>query len=163
MAAVDYFLKIDGVEGESPDAKHKGEIDVLSWSFGEKQQGEAGSGTGAAGQVKFQDFLFTAKTSKTSPKLFLACASGEHLKSAVLTCRKVAEFQLEFLVFKFFDLLVTTYQTEGSANSDVIPIDQVSLSFAKIEVDYVEQKSDGTLAPPIKVGWDVKSGKKENC
>ena len=35
MAAVDYFLKFDGIKGESADVKHKDEIDVESWSWGE--------------------------------------------------------------------------------------------------------------------------------
>jgi type VI secretion system secreted protein Hcp len=159
MAAVQYFLKIDGVNGESSDAKHRGEIDVLSWSFGEQRQGNSGSGAGGAvGRAEFQDFQFIANTSKASPQLFLACASGEHLNTAVLTCRREAGFQLEFLVIKFSDLLVSGYQGEGPVDKDVVPLDRVSLNFAKIEVSYVERKADGTLAPPINLGWDIKSG-----
>src|SRR5213593_2324488 len=85
MAAVDYFLKLDGIEGESQDAKHKGEIDLESWSWGETQTGtmHAGGG-GGAGKVQMQDFHFVMKVNKSSPKLMLACASGEHIKSATL-------------------------------------------------------------------------------
>lgn len=155
MAAVNYFLKIDGIDGESTDAKHKGEIDVEAWSFGESQESGSQTGGGGAGKVKFQDFHFTAKVSKASPKLIQACADGQHIKSAVLACRKAAEFQLEFLIFKFSTVLVMSYQTGGSAESDVVPIDQISLGFEKVEVDYVEQKSDGTLAQPIEVTVQV--------
>lgn len=86
--AVDYFLKIDGIPGESLDNKHKDEIDVLSWSFAEQQSETGTLGGGDGGRTKFQDILFTANTSKASPRLFLACASKEHLKTAVLTCRR---------------------------------------------------------------------------
>src|ERR1043166_4955437 len=94
MAAVDYCLKLDGIEGESQDAKHKGEIDLESWSWGETQTGtmHAGGG-GGAGKVQMQDFHFVMKVNKSSPKLMLACASGEHIKSATLTCRKAGKEQ----------------------------------------------------------------------
>jgi len=158
MAAVDYFLKIDGIEGEAPDSKHKGEIELESWSWGESQGGaHSAGGGGGAGKVVMQDFHFVMKMNKASPKLFLACATGEHFKKAVLTCRKAGKEQQEFLKVTLQDLLVSTYQSGGSGHSDVIPMDQVSLNFTKIEFDYKEQKADGSLGAGAKVGYDVKS------
>jgi type VI secretion system secreted protein Hcp len=160
MAAVDYFLKIDGVAGESTDSKHKGEIDVESWSWGESQMGaHGGGGGGGAGKVSMQDFHFTTKISKASPTLMLACASGQHLKSAVLTCRKAGKDQQEYFSIKMSDLLVSSYQIGGSAHSDILPTDQVSLNFSKIEFEYKEQKPDGTLGGAVKAGWNVKENK----
>ena len=81
----DYFLQISGIEGESTDAKFKGSLDVLSWSWGETQSSAPAAGSGAgAGKVQMQDFQFATHVSKASPKLFLACASGQHLKEAKL-------------------------------------------------------------------------------
>src|SRR5918992_2438205 len=97
VAAFDYFLKIDGIAGESADSKHKGEIDVESWSWGETQSGSSGVGGGGAGKVQMQDLHVTASMSKASPQLMLACASGTQLKSAVLTGRRAGASQLEFL------------------------------------------------------------------
>src|SRR6059058_3336371 len=98
MAAVDYFLKIEGIEGESHDSKHKGEIDLQSWSWSEHQTGaHAGGGGGGAGKVHMDDFHFTMHLNKASPKLFLACATGEHIKKATLVCRKAGKEQVEFL------------------------------------------------------------------
>jgi type VI secretion system secreted protein Hcp len=155
MAAVDYFLRITGIEGESADAKHKGEIDVDSWSWGASNPGTAQSGSGAgAGKVSIQDFHFVTRVSKASPRLFLACASGQHLKEARLIGRKAGASQAEFLTLTFADVLVSTYQTGGSEHSDVVPVDQVSLSFAKVLMEYRAQKADGSLEPPIKAGWD---------
>src|SRR5271165_6880604 len=109
MATVDYFLKIDGIEGESMDAKHKNEIQLQSWSFGESQQGAfVQGGGGGAGKVTMQDFHFTMQTNKASPKLFLSCANGEHIKSALLTCRKAGKEQQEFLKVTFTNLLVSS-------------------------------------------------------
>ncbi len=160
MAAVDYFLKLEGIEGESQDHKHKGSIEIESWSWGETQTGgHAYGGGGGAGKVAMQDFHFVMRVNKASPKLMLACASGEHIKSATLTCRKAGKEQQEFLKIKFSDLLVSSYQTGGSGGSDIVPLDQISLNFSKIEFEYKEQKPDGTLGGAIKAGWDLKANK----
>src|SRR5262249_43420589 len=90
----------------------------------------------------------------------LACAEGRHIKSAELVCRKAGKEQQEFLDIKFTDLLVSSFQTGGSGHSDIIPTDQVSLNFAKIEVSYKPQKADGTLDAAVKAVWDVKANKK---
>jgi type VI secretion system secreted protein Hcp len=159
MAAVDYFLKIDGIEGESQDSKHKAEVEIQSFSFGATQTGSfAAGGGGGAGKVHMQDFHFTVPVNKASPKLMLACASGQHIKKAVLTVRKAGKEQQEYLKYTFSDLLVSSYQT-GGGGGDVLPVDQISLNFAKIETEYKEQKADGTLAGSVKAGWDLKQNK----
>jgi type VI secretion system secreted protein Hcp len=160
MAVVDYFLKIDGIDGESQDAQHKNEIQIESYSFGETQTGtSANGGGGGAGKVSMQDFHFTMTVNKASPKLFLACANGEHIKKAVLVSRKAGKDQQEFLKWTFSDVLVSSFQTGGSNSSAVIPVDQISLNFSKVEIEYKEQKADGTLAGSIKAGWDLKQNK----
>lgn len=160
MAAVDYFLKLQGIDGESTDAKHAGEIEVLSWSFGATQAGSFGAGSGGgAGKVQMQDFHFVMKINKASPKLMLACATGEHIKSAKLTCRKAGGDQQEYMSMTLSDALVSSYQTGGSAG-DAIPTDQFSLNFSKIEYEYKPQKQDGTLDSPVKTGYDLKANKK---
>ncbi|MCI0640632.1 MAG: type VI secretion system tube protein Hcp [Gemmataceae bacterium] len=163
MAAVDYYLVLDGIKGESEDhkMKAKGAIDVESWSWGESQSGtHAGGGGGGAGKVSMQAFHFVMKINKASPELMLACAEGRHIKLGELTCRKAGKDQQEFLVVKMTDLLVSSYQTGGSGHSDIVPTDQVSLDFSKIEFAYKPQKPDGTLDAAIKTGWDVKANKK---
>jgi type VI secretion system secreted protein Hcp len=161
MAAVDYFLKLDGIDGESHDSKHKGEIDLESWSWGESQAGtHGGGGGGGAGKVSMQDFHFVMKINKASPKLMLACATGEHIKKAVLLCRKAGKEQQEFLKVTMSDLLVSSYQTGGSGHSDIVPTDQISLNYAKIEFEYKEQKPDGTLGGATKAGYDLKANQK---
>ncbi len=160
MAAVDYFLKIDGIEGESQDDKHAKEIEIESWSWGETQSGSSAyGGGGGAGKVAMQDFNFVMKHNKASPKLFLACATGEHIPKGILTCRKAGKEQQEFLKVTFTDLLVSSYQTGGSSAGELIPMDQISLNFAKIETEYKEQKPDGSLGGTVKAGYDLKKNK----
>jgi type VI secretion system secreted protein Hcp len=163
VAQVDYFLKIDGVQGESTDSKHKGEIELESYSWGATNAGGGGAGRGGgagAGKVSFQDFHFVMKLNKASPTLMLACAQGQHIKEAVLTGRKAGKGQQEFLVYRFTDLLISSYQTGASAGSGEGPLDQVSFTFAKLEIEYRPQKPDGSLDPAVKAGWDVKKNKK---
>jgi type VI secretion system secreted protein Hcp len=158
--SVDFFLQITGIAGESLDAKHKDWIDVMAWSWGEANAGthETGSG-GGAGKVSFSDFNFMTATSKASPKLFLACASGQHIKQAKLVGRKAGKEQQEFLTFTFSDVLVTSYSTSGSEGGDV-PADSVSLNAAQVVLSYKPQKPDGSLGNAINAGWDIKTNTK---
>jgi type VI secretion system secreted protein Hcp len=160
--AVDYFLKIDGIEGESTDSKHKGEIEIESFSWGVSQSGTiGGGGGGGAGKAQFQDFSFTAVESKASPKLFVGCASGEHIKQAVLTGRTGRDFvkgEDIFLKLTLTDVLISSYQTGGSQSSDTLPIDQVSLNFAKIEFSHTSTEKSGT-GETVTAMWDVKENR----
>jgi type VI secretion system secreted protein Hcp len=154
--AVDYFLKIDGIPGESTDSKHKNEINILTWSWGETNSGSHGAGGGGgSGKVNMQDFGFTMNVNKASPKLFLACASGQHIKEATLVCRKAGKEQQEFLKIKFTDLLISSYQTGGGTGDSAT--DSISFNFAKIEQTYAPQKSDGTLDSPVVHNWSVET------
>src|ERR1700694_4504836 len=116
MAVVDYFLKIDGIDGEAQDTKHKNEIQLESWSFGATNGGTAALGLGMGqGKVQMGDFHFVMRSNKASPKLYLACCDGEHIKKAILTCRKAGKDQQEYLVWTFQDLVVSSFQTGGAA------------------------------------------------
>jgi len=155
--ATDYFLKLEGIKGESKDAKHKDEIDLLSFSWGATQQGShAGGGGGGAGKASFQDFHFVMKMSKASPLLLQAVATGKHIKQADLVARKAGGTQQEYLKIKFTDVLISSYQSGGSQGGDDIPMEQVSLNFAKINVEYADQKEDGSLNPATVASYDLK-------
>lgn len=161
MASVDYFLKIDGIDGESADDKHKGEIDLQSFSWGATQQGSHGTGGGGgAGKVSMQDFHFVMQLNKASPKLMEACATGKHIPKATLVCRKAGGEQEDYLTVKFSDLLVSSYQTGGSAHGELLPTDQISLNFTKIQVEYKGQGKSGSTTMASSFGWDVKANKK---
>jgi type VI secretion system secreted protein Hcp len=155
MAFVDYFLKIDGIPGESKDAKHPDEIDVGAWSWGETATVSRGPG-GGGGKVAIQDLHFMSVISKASPLLMLACASGKHIKSAVLTARRAGKGQAEFLVITLRDVVVSSYQTSAGGGEEGGPVDSVSLNFTQIEVEYKETRPDGSLGSPVKFGWDLK-------
>ena len=160
MAAVDYFLKLDGIEGDSFVKGHEKEINVDSFSWGLSQSGSVGAGGGGGtGKVQFQDFHFTMATSKASPSLFLKCASGHHFIKGVLSCRKAGgDNTNDFLKFTLTDVLISSYSISGDG-SIIAPTDSLSLNFAKVEMSFKEQKPDGTLGAAITTGWDLKQNK----
>jgi type VI secretion system secreted protein Hcp len=143
--AFDAFLKIEGIDGESTDKAHPGEIEILSYSWGVTNTGSAGSGGGGgAGKAVFQDIHFTTHLSKASPNLMLACATGRHLQKATLTCRKAGGGgnSVEFLVITLTDCLVSSYQDGGTAGGqDDVPVDEFSLNFAKIDFRYTQPRT----------------------
>lgn len=157
MAAVDYFLKIDGIEGESQDAAHKGEIQLNSWNWGASNSGTMQfGGGGGGGKASMSNFEFTMRVNKATPKLMQKLASGEHIKNAVLTCRKAGKTPQDYLKITFEDIIVANYSTGGSAGADAIPDESISLNFAKINFEYREQKADGTLGGAVVASHDMK-------
>jgi type VI secretion system secreted protein Hcp len=154
--ASDYLLEIDGIKGESHDSKHKGTIEISSFSWGASQGGTHGSGGGGgAGKVSFQDLHFTSTVNIASPKLAEACATGKHLKKAVLYVRKAGGKQEEYYKVTLSDVLVSNYQLGGQSKGSVLPVDQFSLNFAKIEYEYKPQKQDGSLDAGLKMVYDL--------
>jgi type VI secretion system secreted protein Hcp len=160
--ASDYLLELDGIKGESQDDKHKGTIDIESFSWGVSQAASVAAvrGGGGAGKAVFQDIHFTTRISSASPQLFLTCATGQHIKKAVLYVRKAGGDQQEYYKVTLEDLLVSSYQQSGAGGEDVIPTDSFSLNFAKVELDYTPQRADGSNEGSVKAGYDLKANKK---
>jgi len=157
--AVDMFLKLDGIKGESHDHKHKDEIHIESFSWGMSQTGAHGAGGGGgAGKVSVHDISITKFLDKSSPALMLACCNGKHIKEGLITVRKAGEKPLEYLKIKLLDILISGVQHAGHG-SDLLT-ENVTLNFAKFHLEYLEQKPDGTGAPGGEMGWDVKSNTK---
>lgn len=158
MSQVDCFLKIDGIEGDSQNVQHKGEIAVQSWSWGETMPLNSGSGAGAGKvNVNLQPFEFTMFTSKASPKLFLAAASGQILKTATLTCSRPGQKMPEgFLKITLSDVVVSSFGTSSDTSN---LIDRLTLSYAKIMYEFTPHKADGSPDTVVKAGWDVKENK----
>jgi type VI secretion system secreted protein Hcp len=162
--AVDGFLKVDGIPGESRDDKHKDWIDVLSWSFGETQAATAtaSSAGGASGQrVKMQDFKITMRTNKASPKLFGAGAKGDHIKEVRLEVNRSTGDKQRFLEIKLSDAIVSSFVSLGSsATTEAYPMEEIMFNFGKIEITYTEQKRpDGTGGGNVTTSYDVKTNK----
>jgi len=154
--AVDMFIKIDGIKGESQDSKHKDEIDVLSWSWGVSQSGTMHSGGGGgAGKANFQDLSITKWVDMSSPKLLGATSTGKHIKEALLTVRKAGEKPLEYLKVTLTDCLISSVSTGGSGGEDRLT-ENVAINFAKVKFEYTVQKADGSAGGVVPFGFDIK-------
>ena len=153
------FARIGTIKGESRDARHKDEIEVLSWAWGMSQSGSTHAGGGAgAGKVTFQDLTFTHHVDKASPSLMKACATGVHTKDATITVRKAGKGQAEYLVITLSDVLVTSVFTSVTAEGDAT-VENVGLSFAKVDLEYKPQKADGSLEAGVHFTYDLKTNK----
>jgi type VI secretion system secreted protein Hcp len=149
----DYFLKIDGIQGESTDAKHKAEIELVSFSWG-VQQAAAGrpAGGAGAGRAQFKSFEFLMRVNKASPQLFLASVTGKHIKEAFLSVRRAGKAGMEYLKIKFTDILVTSIEQQGGETA----VDEaIAFDFRSIEMQYAPQDARGTAGAPVVAGWDV--------
>jgi len=153
--AVDMFLKLDDVKGESRDSKHAGEIDVLAWSWGMSQSGTTHTGGGGgAGKVSVQDISITKYVDKSSPNLMLACCNGKHYKEALLTIRKAGEKPLEYVKITMKEVIVSAVSTGGSGGEDRL-VETVTFNFAEFKTEYTPQKADGSGDAAIEIAWNI--------
>jgi type VI secretion system secreted protein Hcp len=155
--ASDIFAKIGDIKGESLDDKHKDEIEVLSFSWGVSNTGSMAAGSGGGeGKATFHDLSFVHNVDKASPVLMQACATGTHLKEATITHRKAGKGQQEFMIVKMNDVIITSVTHGGSGDGHS---ENVSLAFAKVNVEYKPQKADGSLDAGIHFKYDLKAQK----
>jgi type VI secretion system secreted protein Hcp len=160
VMAVDMFLKLDGIKGESGDHKHKDEIHIESFSFGMSQLGgHSTGGGGGTGKVSVQDVHVTKFTDKSSAALALHCATGKHIPSGLITVRKAGDKPLEYLKIKLTDILVSGISWSGHGSGEKVA-ENVSLNMSKIQIEYQEQKADGSGAPAGEMGFDIKANTK---
>ncbi|MBI9092031.1 MAG: type VI secretion system tube protein Hcp [Desulfobacterium sp.] len=153
--SVDQFLKLDGIDGESQDAKHKKEIDVLAWSWGASQSGTTHMGGGSgAGKASFQDLSITKYVDASSHKLLKHVAKGTHVKEALLTIRKAGDTPLEYIKLLMKDCLISSVSGGGSGGEDRLT-ENVTINFGEFEYTYTPQKSDGSGDSPLPFKFDI--------
>ena len=154
--AIDMFLKLDGINGESLDRNHKQWVDVLAWSWGMSNSGSTHVGGGAgAGKANFQDLSYTSYLDASSTPLMKALATGDHLGSALLNVRGAAG-SAEFLKITMSEVLVTSLSTGGSGGEDRLT-QNVSLNFAKVKVEYQQTSSASgkPIGTPLVFEFDI--------
>jgi type VI secretion system secreted protein Hcp len=157
--AVDMFLKLGDVKGESVDGSHKDEIDVLAWSWGMSQSGTTHmGGGGGSGKVSVQDLSVTKYVDKSSPALMLACCDGTHYPDAVLTVRKAGKTALEYIKLTMKELIVANVSTGGSGGEDRLT-ENVVLNFAEFKIEYTPQKPDGSGDSVVEKAWNIAENK----
>jgi type VI secretion system secreted protein Hcp len=154
--AIDTHIKFDGVEGESQHKDHKGEIDVLSWSWGVSNAatGHVGGG-GGVGRAQPADLQFMHIYDKASPLLAKKCAQGVHFPTVVLAARKAGEGQKDFLKITMKEVFITSVAPSSGSGGDIV--ESVSMSYGQIDFSYKPQDATGALGGEVKFGWNVKT------
>lgn len=154
--AVDMFIKIGDIEGEAVDDAHRGEIDVLAWSWGMSQSGSMHvGGGGGSGKVNVQDLSLTKYVDKSTPNLMLHCCNGKHIQECRLVVRKAGENPIDYITIVLTNCLVTEVATGGSGGEDRLT-ENVTLNFGTVNVSYQPQGKDGRAAGgAIGMGWNI--------
>ncbi len=159
--AVDAFVKIDGVQGESLDDKHKNEIEIQGFRLRVRQLGSTHTGGGSGSSKCFFHDLSVVKTvDKSTPKLWEKCATGEHFPKLELVIRKAGKDQLEYIKITLSDVLVSEHRhlTDPDPKSGLLR-DAASFNFGKFEMEYKPQSSKGTGEGVVKAGYNIKENK----
>jgi type VI secretion system secreted protein Hcp len=153
--AVDMFLKLDGIKGESKDKDHKDEIAVLAWSWGISQSGTTHIGSGGgSGKASFQDISVTKWVDISTPALMTTCATGKHLKDAVLIVRKAGETPLEYIKITMKECIITSISTGGSGGDDMLT-ENISINFAEVNFVYVTQSGTGSGGGNLPFNYNI--------
>ena len=153
--AMDQFIRIGALKGESVDKVHAGKTDVLAWSWGVSNSGSAHVGGGAgAGKANVQDLSITKYIDKSTPLILQACAKGTHFPSVTLVVRKAGDKPLEYLQITMDEVLVSSYSTGGSGGEDRLT-ENVTLNFAAYKIVYKEQLKTGGAGSPVQHAWHI--------
>ena len=156
---IELFLKLDGIDGESTDDRHRNEIELLSYNWSESQQLIQSGGGDGADKVQMQELYCSLHSCTASPRLLLAVATGKRIKRAILTMQRGGKTPLEFMQWTLGDVRVSTYHSAAEQGSGFPPTDQVSFHFNTITLEYHPQQADGSLGAVIRAGWDVAKNK----
>jgi len=150
-AALDMFLDIPGISGESTDPVHANQMDVVAWSWGMSNPG----GSLSNGIANFQDLSVTKYVDKASPLLMKRCATGTNISMATLYVRKVGVNPIEYIKIQLTNVLVSSVSTGASGFEEDKLTENVTLNFAKLQLDYVPAKPDGSADTAYSFRWDI--------
>jgi type VI secretion system secreted protein Hcp len=155
--AVDFFVALPGVPGESVDEQFPNTFDTLDWSFGETTSVSPTNTGNGVGKVKPQPFVFVKHVDKASPALFLKCATGKHFPKATITARKRSSKE-PYLQVVLHDVYISSYRT-APGSVDAVPLDVVGLDYGSVLITFTPQNPDGSLGTPIEAGFDFVKNK----
>jgi type VI secretion system secreted protein Hcp len=157
--AIDIFMRIDGITGESKDAHHKNWIDVHNFTWGASQPNTLTTGGGGgAGKVNFQDLKVTAAIDKAAPTILKHSAIGRHIPKLEISVCKAGGEQIEYSRITLDDVMVTGVEFDGSKNNEVLWV-TYSFQAVKIKTQYWEQTERGGKGPETQMGYDIKQNK----
>ncbi|HJY05789.1 MAG TPA: type VI secretion system tube protein Hcp [Bryobacteraceae bacterium] len=155
--AVEIFLKIDGVTGESKANGHAGEIEVFSFSLGASNPSSVAYGHGSgAGKVDISSLSIQKQVDNASAKLFQNCASGKHFGTGTLVVREAGgDKPVEYYKLEMAECFIDSVSWGGSAGGGK-PSESVAMSFSSLKITYFPQNEDGSQGTQQQGSWDIK-------
>lgn len=162
MSVADIHLKLNGIKGESTVVQHKDEIEVQNWAWGVTGGASTpgiGGGGAAVGRPEFEDLHFTHRVDRASPELWKACATGRHIRDAVLSVGRPGGGTQDYLIIKLSDVIVTSVAMSDGAGDTLVPVESVGLAFAKVEYGYRPQNANGSLGAAVEFNFDLVRGR----
>ena len=156
----DIHLKIGDIKGESTDDKHKDEIDVESWAWGASNTPSVVTGGGGGtGKPTFNDLSFVHRVDRATPSLWRACATGEHIRDATLSSSKLGKGPQDFFIIKMNDVMIASVALSETNGAGLVPMEQVTLKFARLDMEYKPQKPDGSFDTSVRFKFDIRTNK----
>ena len=156
--AIECFLHIPGINGESMDTEFAGQIEVLAWNFGAMRPGPVHVGpAGGAGRVEVRDLAITKWLDRATPLLVQACCAGRRFADATLSCRRGGVSPVRYVRLKLDEVSITSISTGGSVEADRFT-EEISLNFGKFTITYTPQRPDGSADADVgPLGWDIQA------
>lgn len=154
------YLKFEDIDGESQDEDHKNWIDLISFAQSHSVLADAATGRDR-GRVVFEDIVVTKELDKASPKLAEAVAQGKVFPRVdIHWARVAADGAQTYYKYELKNVQVTSYSLGGSAQSDPVPTEQLSLNFEEIKATYTEYDETGRAKGNVEYSWKVEEGTK---
>ena len=160
--AIDVYLQIDGIKGESNDSAHKDWIEcrAVAWEVLQPKSATAStSGGHTAERTEHRDIVLSKLTDLASPVLLQNCSSGKTLPKAKLEFLR-ADGQGERI--KYFEIELENVligSVSPAVNEGDILGETVSLKYSKVKWKYTQQKVGGGSGGNTSGGWDLSSNK----
>ena len=162
----DAFMKISTIPGESTDEKHAEwiELQSLNWDLAQKagSAGVSALGGQTGGRADFGDFQIVKLLDKASPKLALACASGEHIPEVIVELCKAGGDKQKYYEVKLADVVISSYQYGGTkTGNEPVPHEQIGMRYSKVGINYIQMDNKtGKAKGNVQTGWDLSKNQK---
>jgi type VI secretion system secreted protein Hcp len=156
-SASDYFLKIDGVTGESTTGTTPGVIavDGFEWSAENKTTINSTTGGAGAGKATLNQITIEKPVDSTSPQLFGMLGQGAKINGMELVARKAGPTGTAPIYMRYtFQLAYVNSQTQTGEAGDEGIHEKLTFSYGAVKQTYIKQSPNGGPATTVFSAWN---------
>jgi len=160
--AIDVYLQIDGIKGESTDTSHKDWIECRSvqWEVLQPKSATASTGGGhTAERTEHKDIVIAKLADLATPLLLQNCSSGKTIPKAKIEFLR-ADGQgerIKYFEIELENVLISNVSPRVEAG-DILS-ENLSLKYSKVKWKYTQQKVGGGSGGNTSGGWDLSTNK----